>query len=206
MSIPLRRSHGEHHPSIQREYYAGSSMGGTFRPGDVLGLTHTPPSTVSSGDVVVFRNPSCRKLVVHRVRHIEGNMLSTQGDASSRPDPFPVTRADVLAKVVSVQRHGWTTAVANGRRGRIHLFTLRALARIRFLVSPAWHRILENGLTRKLLKQLSPTTRIVIVETPTGPIHKFIWCHRVVATWTSHTDLWVCQTPFQYVLSKPEAL
>ncbi len=85
----------------------GTSMGPTIRDGETITVAPTVPSEIRRGDIVAYRRGY--HVVAHRVvrveRHNESPMFLMRGDAATSSDP-PVTREQILGKVVSVERRG----------------------------------------------------------------------------------------------------
>ena len=61
---------------------AGTSMRPALRPGDLVVTTR--PATLRHGDVVLFREPTRRLAVVHRIMDVDGDAVITRGD-NNRP-------------------------------------------------------------------------------------------------------------------------
>ena len=72
------------------------SMEPTLSVNDLIIVKQT--DTINVDDIVVFQSKDI--LVVHRVKTIEGDVITTQGDANNVVDD-PVNRADIKGKVVA---------------------------------------------------------------------------------------------------------
>ncbi len=83
------------------------SMSPGYRPGDAV-ITRDP-GRLEIGDVITVERTSGRDtLVTHRIVAIEGNAITTKGDANDSADAVPARRADVVGKVVAgVPRLGY---------------------------------------------------------------------------------------------------
>ncbi len=85
----------------------GTSMGSTIRDGETITVAPAVPSQIRRGDIVAYRRGY--HIVAHRVvrveRHNESPAFLMRGDAAMSCDP-PVTREQILGKVVSVERRG----------------------------------------------------------------------------------------------------
>lgn len=111
----------------------GFSMSPLIRDGDIATFAPLSGDEIEIGQVIAFVRPSDKKMVVHRlvgVREAAGLQYVPKGDNISRPDD-PVTRADILACVETVERKGKTVSCGIGpERGwiaflsRINLFCL----------------------------------------------------------------------------------
>ncbi len=117
----------------------GDSMKPTILSGDTIVVAAVDGAAVERGDIVVYR---CgRRLLVHRVvgriRAGDGSRLHLRGDGKCGVDA-PVHRADVVARVVAVERGGRTvrldgslTRLRDRVRARMHRTTARLVARHR---------------------------------------------------------------------------
>ncbi len=96
------------------------SMVPTLHVGDELVVRGEPFASLQVKDIIVFHNPAQRFdsslrhaclanpedipcVIVHRVFSISdenGRMVTTKGDANSRPDPIPVVASDYIGKVI----------------------------------------------------------------------------------------------------------
>lgn len=97
-----------------------SSMEPTLHIGDELVIRGEPFPSLAVGDIIVFHNPGKRFdsslreacqvnpedrpcVIVHRIYSIsneDGRMITTKGDANSRPDPLQVVQSDYIGKVI----------------------------------------------------------------------------------------------------------
>jgi signal peptidase len=83
----------------------GSSMYPFIRDGDVLTLSPINGKKLSVGEVVAFHHPCGSKLAIHRIIGIRGRNYCMKGDNLQITDGI-VSRRNILAKVVSLERSG----------------------------------------------------------------------------------------------------
>lgn len=76
------------------------SMVPTLNRGDLY-LAQSIVIDPEPGDIVMFRRPNTYLPISHRVLRVEGGKIYTGGDASG-PDPWTITRRDVIAEAVMV--------------------------------------------------------------------------------------------------------
>ena len=96
------------------------SMEPTFYTGDLIVVREC--DTVAVNDIVVFQDGG--SLVVHRVIALEGDTVTTQGDANNVPDD-PISRSDVKGRVLFWIPHGGdVVAVIKSPIGTICLVAL----------------------------------------------------------------------------------
>jgi signal peptidase I len=109
----------------------GQSMHPAIKDGEAVLVEPVKPAEVHKGDVILYRFE--RGVIAHRVKRIKrsdsGTFFITQGDSSFTEDA-PVPQADLLGRVVSVERDGKLIAIA-GRRARwrraLRLLALRIM-------------------------------------------------------------------------------
>jgi signal peptidase I len=80
----------------------GWSMLPAIRPGDLLTVERVD-GEIGEGEVILFSRD--RRLFAHRVIAGEQNSVTTRGDTMAAPDS-PVSREEVLGRVVSILRNG----------------------------------------------------------------------------------------------------
>ncbi len=85
------------------------SMGQAIPVGSLILTRPRPLDRLRVGDVVTYRPPNVQSLYTHRVVKIEPNgSVQVQGDSNGTPDPFPVTQAMLIGKVLGHWRGlGW---------------------------------------------------------------------------------------------------
>ena len=117
----------------------GTSMVPSILPGDLVSVERIKMENVSPGEVVLFLQRG--RLFVHRVEGrsaIDGEGLPvelhviTRGDRLLRPDP-PVSRAELLGRVVEVERDGCKIKPRVRPSNSILLRSLQSSDRITYL-------------------------------------------------------------------------
>jgi hypothetical protein len=95
----------------------GLSMQPFIRDGDVITVA---PLTRRSrrGDVLAVCDPVSERLVVHRVVAVAGEVYVTRGDNTDREDG-PAHLADVVGRVVAVERAGRRVRLGHGPEGAL---------------------------------------------------------------------------------------
>lgn len=108
----------------------GSSMAGTYAPGDLV-MT-LPRAGYSVGDVVVYANADAQsgQLVVHRVIAVDGDALTTRGDGNDSDDPWQVRQDEVRGAVVGHLPLGTLLAFLRTSHGIAALLALLAVAAV----------------------------------------------------------------------------
>ena len=87
------------------------SMRPTVSPGDLAITQGVPMGALRVGDVIVFTPPSEARPVLHRIASLEGDAITTKGDANSVADPWHLTLqgATQYRLVFVVPFLGWLT-------------------------------------------------------------------------------------------------
>jgi hypothetical protein len=116
----------------------GYSMSPFIKDSDVI--TVLPLRTVPRlGEVVAFRHPVSRRLVVHRVIRARNDGCLIRGDAVSEMDGL-VPRAHILGRVERVERDGKSVRLGMGPERALIAFLTRTGLFMRVII-PLWMRI-----------------------------------------------------------------
>lgn len=88
-----------------------NSMRPTAAAGDLAVTQGVPVGSVRVGDVVAFIPPNGTRTVMHRVASLDGDVITTKGDANPVADPWRVALAGPTAYrlVAVVPFVGWLT-------------------------------------------------------------------------------------------------
>lgn len=104
----------------------GWSMTPTIKEAEKITVKPATPSEVRVGDIVLYRKGG--KLTAHRVMTTDSRRFIVRGDALRNSDP-PVEAAQILGKVVSVERRGrhvsltsLTARISHRTRARLSKF------------------------------------------------------------------------------------
>jgi len=87
------------------------SMRPTLSPGDLAITEGVPTSSLRVGDVIVFVPPNETSPVIHRIASLDGDVLTTKGDANNTPDPWRLALANQTEYrlVLVIPFLGWLT-------------------------------------------------------------------------------------------------
>lgn len=186
-------------------FYRGSSMKGTFKPGDRLFIEEVSFKQIRRGDLIVFtytRHGIC-DFVVHRVRNIKANTLIMRGDNSRVNDHKPVNEQDIVGRVRGYERDGKSETVHNHISGRLRAVLLHTWFSVRLAVKrlfKAPYRVLsQSGLLKKIWR---PEITTVGFQTPQGLLIKYLYKNRTVAAHWIDRDKWICRPPFALILDQ----
>ena len=186
-------------------FYRGSSMLGTFKPGDKLVMEKVPLGQIKKGDLIIFSKESGETddFIVHRVVSITAKGLVTRGDNCFGNDRDMVVEENVIGRVVDYDRQGKIHRTRNGRagfyraralHGRLIIFKL-----IRRIFRGPYLKIRGSELIARLWR---PEIEIHLFETSDGPIRKFVHHGRTVGTlWQSRDRIWL-KHPYDLLIKK----
>ncbi len=157
--------------SGRRIYYRGSSMGDTFRPGDLLYVVPYGQKKVRRGDVIVFVAPHGEKKIVHRVVSAEPRGIRTKGDNSWKEDRYLLQPDHIVGRVTYAKGGKRWRRVPGGAAGKWCAWKMRMGRRMRSGVSswivPRLGRIIGVKAFRRAMEGRIPT-RIVAIERAGG--------------------------------------
>ncbi len=189
-------------PAWFRLSYRGESMRGTFRPGDILWISHYPYESLQVGDVVAFGVRG--KSIAHRIVGREAAGFRTRGDGNRSRDDRLLMPADLIGKVVGRERRGVRSDVTGGTAGLRRAAVLGALGACRSLVGGMlalpYRAIRASRMPSRIWRPRITTARFA---TRAGSITKFIHRGKTVASWTPDSAEWTCRKPFDLVLAPP---
>ena len=168
--------------------YKGQSMRGTFSFGDRLIIEHVPLADIRPGDVVVYRNLSCKgdlDMVVHRVMDVTPFGLVVRGDHNYREDDILVIQNNLIGKVSHVERGTKKTPVLGSSSGlmiarALHgwsFFRLKMWQFIRMMGRRPYRRLQGSGLVRRWW---NPSIQKILLRTANGPLIKYVYKNRTV--------------------------
>jgi len=185
-------------------FYQGSSMLGTFRPGDQLVVRTMGLEKMKPGDVILFRKEDGSE-IVHRVVSIELSGLMTRGDNNNFPDSELVLLQDVVGLVTRLERRGKVYSVLGGKSGLLRLnllrFWYRFMQRIVLLGRYPYRRLQQ---WRLIARFWHPNLTRIHLKTDNGLLVKYIYKRRVIARWWPEKHTFECQKPYDLVINNPE--
>lgn len=184
-------------------FYRGSSMKGTFKPGDRLSIEKIPFNQIRQGDLIIFRKTinGQAEFVVHRVHAIETDGLVTRGDNLRGKDCGLVTADNLIGRVVRFDRHEKTLIVGNGFNGRLRAKWLHFRLIMKRLLKRAFrmpYRLLKkSGIVAKIWR---PDIKMILFQTPDGPLIKYIHKNHTIAnSWVS-LNITQIKKPYELVI------
>lgn len=127
-----------------------NSMAPTFQRGDLL-VVGTPGDAPAVGDVVVYQDPTIG-LVVHRVVSVDGDLVTTQGDANNTADT-PFDASLIVGRVLLVIPALGALVVA--LKSPVGMVVLLSLAFLLVELPFRRHRASEEDARQRLRAQIA---------------------------------------------------
>jgi hypothetical protein len=163
-------------------------MNGIFKIADFLTIESCDPKNLRMGDIIAFAkdNEESNKddLVVHRIIRVGEDHLITKGDNNRRPDIYPISQSNLVGKVVAFERKGKTYSVMGGMVGLLHARFGYAFRRARYLLICQARKILPVKKIGDIIFMFwKPEIQKLIFSTTEGPVIKWIYRDRAIATW-----------------------
>ncbi len=190
------------------KFYRGSSMKGTFKPGDCLIISSVEIDEISLGDTIVFKsqNQINEKIeLVHRIIDKKSDGLVTRGDNNYCNDAGLVTAENIIGRVIHFERFNKKRKVRNGYFGLWWGRLLHARIKINKLLK------LLGKTPYRWLKKIRLATyfwrpKIVKLElnTENGPLVKFLNGSKTIAQWWSQSKRFECKKPYDLILKIDE--
>jgi len=186
-------------------FYRGSSMKGTFKPGDRLSVEKIPFHLIRKGDLIIFRKAihAENEFVVHRVQNTTPDGLITRGDNCRFSDQKMVNEEMYIGRVIGYDRSGIIHRTSNGWKGEMHAVRCHArhwVFRIaRRCSRKPYHLLKKSGIPSRLWQ---PDIKISYFHTHQGPLIKYIHRDRTVATVWLHNNRGSCRFPYSLLIKK----
>jgi hypothetical protein len=215
-------------------FYRGSSMRGTFDPGDCLMMQKINLQEAHPGDIVIFKGldhpESCigdaplevhsiagelHRMaetqpvieLVHRVIAFHKDGLVTQGDNNPCPDVALVIADNLLGRVTHMERGGKVHVVLNGWVGLYRSMVLRIWKFHLWKLIALIGSVPYNWLdsSRLVCRLWHPEIVKVQLASTDGRLIKFISHGHTVGRWWPASGHFECKKPYDLVLKYPDS-
>jgi signal peptidase I len=184
-------------------FYRGSSMKGTFKPGDKLIIETIPLIQVKRGDLIIFRiiGQEREDFIVHRVVDLTPKGLVTRGDNCLEQDKELVAEENIYGRVIKYDRKGkiyrtWNSRLGMMWAGALH-GRLQIIRNLKFFLRKPYLMIRESGIVAQLWQ---PEIEVMHFETPDGPLIKYVHKGRTVAIYWTEENRWQIQRLYDLVI------
>ena len=184
-------------------FYRGSSMRGTFKPGDKLVIENVPFDQIRKGDLVIF-NRACQEkgdFIVHRVSAITSNGLVTRGDNCIDQDKELIGEKHIVGRVIQYDRRGRIRRARNGRMGQIRATLLygrlHGVKWLKIFLRKPYVMFRKTGIIARIWQ---PDIEAVYFETPDGPLLKYLHHGRTVAICLKIKNRWKIKRPYDFIM------
>jgi signal peptidase I len=178
-------------------------MKGTFKPGDKLTIEIVPFARIKKGDVIIFRRTREEKsdFIVHRVADIAANGLVTRGDNCRVSDEGFLAAEDIIGRVVRFDRSGKTHAAQNSLKGitkaKILYSRMRLMRIVKRMFRKPYLKVRDSGI---IMKFWHPEIEIIRLQTPDGPLDKYVHKGRTVAIFWIENNRWWRKRLYEFVI------
>lgn len=194
------------HPLL---FYRGSSMKGTFKPGDLLCVEKTPFIQIHKGDLIIFSKTINGQVefVAHRVVDTTPQGLVTRGDNCRLIDQQPIATHNIIGRIVSYERDGDIINAKNGWLGRIKAIRCHSRLLIDRIAKRCFrkpYQFLTNNDIISIFWQ--PRLNVLFFDTPMGPLIKVVRKKRTVAFFWIDRNQWFCRFPYKLIIKKHQGL
>jgi len=131
-------------------FYLGRSMHPSLQDGDEILYQPCDKYPIKRGDIIVFSPPGEDRIVIHRVISAALEAFRTQGDSNVHPDPWLLSRGEIIGRAVRYRRKGKDYAIRGGiggiwRSAAIrHFLALRTL--LVYVMNPVLRSVFYAGL------------------------------------------------------------
>ena len=191
-----------------KRIYTGHSMAGTFVFGDLLIIEKVHPSTIRSGDILVYRGSDGKGVnneVVHRVVGSTPDGFVVQGDKNLHSDETLVNEKNLVGRVTHVERRGKRSRVRCKRSGLLSArfyqgylcVRSKMMGSVRIMGRGSYGWLRKSGLIARLWR---PTVVKVQLLTPEGPVVKYISRNRTIASHWLNEGRFKCRKPYDLVM------
>ncbi len=187
--------------------YTGPSMHFTLRRGDLLHVKAYAGGPPREGDVIIFRAPEDDRNIVHRVVHVDRDgAIRTRGDNNSQVDPWELSSADIVGKVVYASSQGRKRRIRGGFVGRIAGRIMLARRRSRRAVlrrlQPAYRRLAGLPILRRRVAPLFEP-RVVSYRRGDGSteLHLLLGARIIGRLAPGHSE-WRIKAPYRFVVDE----
>jgi len=184
-------------------FYRGSSMKGTFKPGDKLVTEKVFYDQIKKGDLIIFGREADENsdFIVHRVADIAPDGLITRGDNCRDRDIGLVSEEKIIGRVIRFDRRGEIHQARNGWLGVIRAKVLHGrihIARgVKFFFRTPYLLIRNFGILKKFWH---PEIEIIHLNTPDGSLDKYVHRGLSVAIHWIGNNRWYLKRPYDFII------
>lgn len=176
--------------------HVGISMNPTLSELDLLEIAPYANQPIRVGDVIFFLHPDGDQPVVHRVASMTPVGIRTQGDNTSRVDPWIIQSVDVIGRVIRATRGKTSRFIYGGTAGRLWACGLRGIKVLEQCLSFFYHRLARWGLLRRLVP-LRKRMRIIAIKRPGGTAFQLLLENWLIGRYEPGTPNWYIRRPFR---------
>ena len=185
--------------------YFGPSMYPTFQEGELLEIASYEKHPMQVGDVIVFKEPEKKQIVVHRVVQITPSGITSRGDNNTNDDRCFLQLDDIIGKVIIVWYGSSKRKVFCGARGVWQKKYLRQTHRCTILLTrlllPFLQPFFRLRVSKFFLPKMDQYKKIFIQHGEIKRIY-LLSKHRVVGSFDFAKGKWNVRFPYQLLFQE----
>jgi signal peptidase len=180
--------------------HIGTSMNPTLCEQDLLEIESYQIKYPKVGDVILFKTPRYKKIIVHRIIESTPEGFKTIGDNSDFPDDWTLQKEHIYGRVVAAHRANRKRIIVGGFIGRLTGYSCLIRRKTDFLMikllRPAY-RSLSTGGTLNRLVPVRLTPQVVTYRTGPHDSHKLLLGKQIIGTYDETLLKWQIRRPYR---------
>jgi signal peptidase I len=174
-------------------FYLGRSMHPFLQEGDEILYQPCDKHPIKRGDIIVFSPPGEDRIVIHRVITAALEGYRTQGDSNVRPDPWLLSRGEIIGRAVRYRRKGKDCAIRGGIGGIWRSASVRHVLTIRTLLVHVMDPVLRSAFYSGLLAGWIPQRykpRVLSITRAEGTELILVMGERILGRRFAGSEIW----------------
>ena len=174
-------------------FYLGQSMYPSLQDGDEILWQPCGQYPIRRGDVIVFLPPGEDRIVIHRVITASLKGFRTQGDSNVSPDPWLLSREEIIGRAVRYRRKEKDCTIRGGIRGIWCLALVRHFLRIRTSLVHVMDPVLRSAFYSGVLASWVPQRykpRVLSISRPEGKEFILVMGERILGRRFAGSEIW----------------
>jgi signal peptidase len=152
------------------------------------------------GDVILFKTPRYKKIVVHRIIEKTPEGFKTIGDNSDIPDDWTLQKEHIYGRVVAAHRANRKRIIVGGFIGRLTGYSCLIRRKTDFLMikllRPAYRSLCAGGTLNRLVP-VRLTPQVVTYRTGPHDSHKLLLGKQIIGTYDETLLKWQIRRPYR---------
>jgi len=180
-------------------FYKGPSMNPVLKTPDILHLIPYGEKQIRPGDVIVFIPPGGDTKVVHRVVSADAQGIRTKGDNNKGADQWLLQQADIIGRLVRIERGGRQLPVYGGTLGKIQASIAKSIrivqSGMRQLFVPIYRGLARSGALKTWVSARMKT-KVISFAREEGTELQLVIGSRVIGRRPPGKTYWLIRRPF----------